>query len=57
MLELLSLLLLCVGVAGVGIGSVAFGDIGVSAFLAGCGSLLSGIAILVVNGRLRQLGK
>lgn len=51
------ILLLLDGVAGIAASTMAFGDIGVACLLAGIAALLSGIGLLVLNGRLKKLQK
>ena len=47
-MRIIGVLLLLVGLAGVGAGSIMFGDIGVAAMIAGAVGLLSGIGFLIV---------
>lgn len=51
----IGILLLLTGVAGIGAGMVAFGDIGISCLIAGIGALLSGFGLLLANGKIKKL--
>ena len=50
-MKLVAVLLIIVGLAGIGIGFVAFGDIGIAALIGGLSGLLSGIGIFLVARR------
>ena len=50
---------LCIiaGIAGIGLGGMMFGDIGVAAVIAGAVGLFSGFGILSISGKLKKLSQ
>jgi len=51
---IISILLILLGIAGIGIGGLMFGDIGIAAMIAGGTALLSGIGFLRLERRLKN---
>ncbi len=47
-MKVIGILLLIVGIIGIILGSMMFGDIGIAAFIGAAGSVLSGIGFLQV---------
>ena len=53
----IGILLLLDGVAGIAASTMAVGDIGLACLFAGIAALLSGIGLLILNGRVKRLIK
>ena len=53
-MKIISILLLVVGVVGLGLGSMMFGDIGVAASVGGVAALLSGVGFSLVSKTLSK---
>lgn len=54
-MKLIGILLIILGVAGIAIGSMMFGDIGIACIVGAAAALLSGIGFLKVNKALKRL--
>jgi len=48
-MEFIGIILMIIGIAGIGMGSMMFGDIGVACIIAGMTALFSGIGFLIVK--------
>lgn len=53
-MKVIGILLILLGVIGVIMGSVMFGDIGVAAIIGALAALLSGIGFMIAAGKLRS---
>ena len=53
-MKIIAVLLTLVGLGGVGLGAMMFGDIGVAAMVGGLVGMLSGSGFWMVANRLRQ---
>ena len=53
----IGILLLLDGIVGIAASTMAFGDIGVACLIGGIAALLSGIGMLILNGRIKKLTK
>ena len=53
----IGILLLLDGVVGIAASTMAFGDIGLACLFAGIAALLSGIGLLIANGKIKKLQK
>lgn len=51
------ILTLLTGAAGIVLGGMMFGDIGLAAIIAGCVGLFSGLGLLVAAGKIKKLNK
>ena len=51
-LKVIGILLIVLGVAGIGMGTIMFGDIGIACFVGAAAALLSGIGFFVISGRV-----
>ena len=51
----IGILLIILGIIGIIMGSMMFGDIGVAAIIGALGSLLSGFGFLSASGQLKRL--
>ncbi|MCC8046651.1 MAG: hypothetical protein LUF35_05240 [Lachnospiraceae bacterium] len=56
-MTVIGILLIILGIAGVGMGSIMFGDIGIACIVGGLAALLSGIGFMNVSGKLKKLQK
>jgi hypothetical protein len=54
MLKIIGFLLLIVGAAGIFMGGMMFGDIGIAAFIGSAAAILSGLGFLSVNKALKS---
>ena len=54
-MKIIGILLILVGVAGILLGMMMFGDIGVACIVGALGALLSGIGFIVAAGRLKKM--
>ena len=54
-MTLIGIILLLIGIAGIGAGTVAFGDIGIACMIAGAGALFSGIGFILVARNIKKL--
>lgn len=54
-MKFIGILLIIVGLAGFGLGSVMFGDIGLSAMVAGFVGMLAGIAVYRIPGTIKKV--
>lgn len=52
MIQICGILLVLLGIAGIGAGAIAYGDIGIAAMIAGGSALLSGIAVVLISRKL-----
>lgn len=53
-MKIISILLIVVGVVGIGLGLMMFGDIGIACIVGALGSLLSGIGFMIANKKNRN---
>lgn len=51
-LKVIGILLIVLGVAGIGMGTIMFGDIGIACFVGAAAALLSGIGFFMIAGRV-----
>ena len=51
----LGILLIAVGVLGLYLGSMGYGDIGLSFMYSACVSIIAGISFLIANGKIKKL--
>ena len=54
-MKVIAILLIILGVIGIAMGLMMFGDIGVACLVGAVASLLSGIGFLMVNKKLKNL--
>ncbi len=54
-MKIVGILLLILGVAGIGMGSIMYGDIGIACIVGGLAALLSGIGFLMTSGEIKKL--
>ncbi|MFB9974182.1 hypothetical protein ACFFJF_09510 [Allobacillus sp. GCM10007489] len=54
-MKAIGIILIVIGVVGILLGSMMFGDIGIAAMIGATGALVSGIGFLQVNKALQQL--
>ena len=54
-MKVIAILLILVGVAGLGMGGMMFGDIGIACMVGAAGALLSGIGFLMADKRLKGM--
>lgn len=50
-LKVIGILLIVLGVAGIGMGTLMFGDIGIACYVGAAAALLSGIGFFIISGR------
>jgi len=48
-------ILIIIGIAGIGMGSMMFGDIGVACTIAGMAALFSGVGFVVLDRTIKEL--
>jgi len=53
-MKIIGILLLIVGVAGILLGSMMFGDIGIAAMIGAASAILSGIGFIQCNKAIKQ---
>lgn len=56
-MRVIGILLLILGIAGIGLGSIMYGDIGIACIVGGLAALLSGIGFFMAAGELKKIGK
>ncbi len=54
-MKIVGILLLIFGVAGIGLGSIMYGDIGIACIVGDLAALLSGIGFLMTSGEIKKL--
>lgn len=54
-MKILGILLILVGLAGIGMGSMMFGDIGIACMVGAASALLSGFSVLVIASKLKKI--
>lgn len=54
-MRLIGVLLIIVGVVGIAMGCVMFGDIGIACIIGALSGLLSGVGFLIVGRRLKKM--
>ena len=54
-MKAIGILLVILGVAGILIGMMMFGDIGVACIVGALGSLLSGIGFIITAGHIKEM--
>lgn len=55
-MKVIGILLIIVGVVGLLMGMMMFGDIGIACMVGAITALLSGIGLLITNKRLKSIG-
>ena len=56
-MKIIGILLIILGVIGIVMGAVMFGDIGIACIVGALAALLSGLGFLVTARKISQLGK
>jgi len=51
----IGIILILIGVAGIGMGGMMFGDIGIACIIGGLSALFSGIGFMIANGKIKKL--
>lgn len=51
-MKIISILLIILGIVGIGLGMLMFGDIGIACIVGALASLLSGIGFMILNKKL-----
>jgi F0F1-type ATP synthase assembly protein I len=54
-MKLIGILLILLGIAGIGMGGMMFGDIGIACIVGGLSALLSGIGFLIVAKKIKKV--
>ena len=56
-MKIVGILLIILGVAGVIMGAMMFGDIGIACIVGALAALLSGIGFIIVDGQLKKMNQ
>ncbi len=56
-MRIISILLILLGIVGILMGTIMFGDIGVACIIGALSALLSGIGLFMVAGQIKKLKK
>jgi len=56
-MKIIGIILIIIGVIGVLMGSMMFGDIGIAAMIGAAAALVSGIGFLICNKKLKNINK
>lgn len=54
-MRVISILLILIGIAGIGLGSMMFGDIGIACIVGGLSALFSGIGLSMAASQIKNL--
>ena len=54
-MTLIGIILILIGIAGIGMGGMMFGDIGIACIVGGLSALFSGIGFMIANKKIKKL--
>jgi len=54
-MAIIGIILILIGIAGIGMGGMMFGDIGIACIVGGMSALFSGIGFMIANKKIKKL--